>query len=302
MRPKICIGSAQFGMKYGITNKIGATSLQEVQKIIEICELNNIEYIDTAISYGNSEKKLGDCIRNNSKFKLITKISTQDVAKNGMFSKEKAEKALDVSFKRLKICQLEGLLIHTPDTLETGVGKSLLEWIREKKREGKVNNVGISIYEKRELDSINTKNIDIVQAPLSIFDQRILLNKGIDWLHDNKIKIFARSIFMQGILLSKNPSEYALSEELTAHHQRWKDYLNEKNLAQLEECINFVSSIKKLEAIIVGIENASQLRQIIQIRKKRFKDHITKDYLKWDWSKINDVDPRKWQTNKEKHS
>ena len=35
---KICIGTAQFGSKYGITNKIGKTKKIEVRKILNLAK------------------------------------------------------------------------------------------------------------------------------------------------------------------------------------------------------------------------------------------------------------------------
>ncbi|WP_084218351.1 aldo/keto reductase [Synechococcus sp. CC9616] len=300
MKTKFCIGTAQFGMKYGITNKKGRTRIGEMRKIINLCENYGIKYIDTAMNYGSSEKNLGKCIKNNSKFKIITKIAIEDVTQNGIFSTTKAERALQGSFKKLRVCKLEGLLVHTPSILGTNEGECLLNWMKEKKEDGQIDNIGISIYEKNEISEVKIKNIDIVQLPISVFDQRIIRNGGIKWLKDNGVKIFARSIFMQGILLSKNLTGYKLSKEMIKHHQRWKASLKEKNLTQLEECINFVSSIESLEAITIGVESAEHLIQILQIEKRRIKECSTSDYLGWNWAKIEDIDPRKWRTNKEK--
>ena len=38
--PKLSIGTAQFGMKYGITNKNGAITEKEVHEILELCDIS----------------------------------------------------------------------------------------------------------------------------------------------------------------------------------------------------------------------------------------------------------------------
>ena len=302
MKSKICIGTAQFGMEYGITNNKGATSTEEISKIIRTCEKESVRYIDTAMNYGSSEKKLGECIKDKELFKLITKISGEECLDNGRFSTVKADKALRDSLARLKVLKLEGLLVHDPEVLNTHAGREILEWMMQKKMDGRICNIGISIYEKEDITENIINYIDMVQVPVSVFDQRIIRNGGIDWMFDHGIKIFARSIFLQGILLTKSISGYKLSNDLKKHHERWVKDLERKKRSQLQECVNFVASIEKIEALTIGIENNDQLSQIIQVAENVNEDYETKDTLEWGYTKINDIDPRRWRTNKEKSS
>ena len=57
---KLSLGTAQFGLNYGISNKKGLIKKNEVTKILDYCIKNNIRNIDTAKSYGNAEKILGN--------------------------------------------------------------------------------------------------------------------------------------------------------------------------------------------------------------------------------------------------
>ena len=58
-------------MRYGLLNK-SAVSQSEIKKILQLSINKNIKTIDTAISYGSSELKLGEA--NVSKFKIISKL------------------------------------------------------------------------------------------------------------------------------------------------------------------------------------------------------------------------------------
>ena len=57
---KLSLGSAQWGLNYGISNKNGITSKNEVKKILNFAYKNKINLIDTASSYGNAEKIIGE--------------------------------------------------------------------------------------------------------------------------------------------------------------------------------------------------------------------------------------------------
>ena len=58
LKKKLCIGTAQFGTDYGITNLVGRIQIEEVEDILELIRKNDINLIDTARSYGDSEKLL----------------------------------------------------------------------------------------------------------------------------------------------------------------------------------------------------------------------------------------------------
>ena len=63
---KLALGTAQFGMDYGLSNKEGQTHKNEVFEILKYASKNKISLLDTAPSYGNSESILGDINLNRS--------------------------------------------------------------------------------------------------------------------------------------------------------------------------------------------------------------------------------------------
>ncbi len=76
MKTKLCLGTAQFGINYGITNQIGRPNDNQIDLIIESALNNNIFYFDTANAYGNSEIILGNKLINNQDIKFITKFNS----------------------------------------------------------------------------------------------------------------------------------------------------------------------------------------------------------------------------------
>ena len=94
-----CIGTAQFGSKYGIANKKGKTKKNEIKKILNLCKKNNIYSIDTSKEYKNVERILGSL--NIKDFKIINKIK---FGKNELENFEKSiENKIKSSLINLKI-------------------------------------------------------------------------------------------------------------------------------------------------------------------------------------------------------
>ena len=116
--PKICLGTAQFGLDYGITNQTGKVEIEEIIKIIEIAQKENISLIDTAQGYGDCEYILGKCIKKPNNFKIVSKLPSQN---KNFFTKEDQiqwENNLNYSLNKLKVNQLEALLLHNSNDLK----------------------------------------------------------------------------------------------------------------------------------------------------------------------------------------
>ena len=75
---KLCIGTAQFGMDYGISNELGIVDNAEINRILNYSQKHNIRNIDTSSNYGLSEKNLGSFFANNIegyKWNITTKVN-----------------------------------------------------------------------------------------------------------------------------------------------------------------------------------------------------------------------------------
>ena len=62
----ISIGTAQLGMKYGVASNHSKMKIEDFSKILDHSKKKNIKYIDTAMTYGDSEKIIGDLLKKKS--------------------------------------------------------------------------------------------------------------------------------------------------------------------------------------------------------------------------------------------
>lgn len=256
---KITIGSAQFGLPYGISNVTGQATLNEVEKILNLARKRNVDMIDTAITYGDSEAALGLVGVND--FKVITKLPMLPDYITDFTGW--VEKQVEGSLFRLKKSSIHGLLVKT-EFLQSSNGEKLGLALDKMKMSGVVEKIGVSIYQPAVLDKImNNTPIDIVQTPLNVVDTSIMSSKWLDKLNNSGVEVHARSIFMQGLLLMdrKNiPRKFNRWSSLWDH---WHEKLLTYELDALTQCVSFVNSISKIDRIIVGMESVSQLQQIL---------------------------------------
>jgi aryl-alcohol dehydrogenase-like predicted oxidoreductase len=265
---KLSIGSAQFGFRYGICNKIGIVKKQEVKKIINYCKIKKINSIDTAQGYGNSHKILGSF--NLNKFQITTKISNIKKKKiNDLESFVNLE--VDKILKELNKKKVYALLIHDVSQLKGKFGKNLYKALENLKKKKKFNKLGISVYTKKELDFIlKNYNIDIVNLPISVANQEFCKKNYLLKLKKKNIEIHVRSIFLQGLLLS-NYRYLPRRFKNNKFFLEWFNWLKINNYNSLEASLGFIKDIKYIKKIIIGVDSYYQLKMIVKAYNKSIK-------------------------------
>ena len=280
----LTIGTAQFGFKYGL-DKIKIND-KEILKIKKIISKNKIKYWDTAINYGRSEKILGNL---KIEKKIITKIT---LPKKKVKNLEKwFENTLRKSLKRLKVKSLYGLLIHnTSDILFDN--KKFLNLILEYKKKKLVSKIGISVYETQEIEKVlKFWKPDIIQIPVNIFDQRFIKNNFLKTLKKKKIEIYARSCFLQGILLKDTLCMG--NDKSKKIFKKFLAWCKKNKIDQLTTCLHFIKKIKDINSLVVGFDNALQLKEIISA----FNTKLIIVPNKFSNNEKKLIDPRKWSYN-----
>jgi len=256
----LALGTVQLGLPYGINNQVGVPGSEEIAKIFEVARLAGITVIDTAISYGDAERKIG--IYSGGGFDIISKLPP--FPGNG-YSREWLQEMVESSLANLKTNQLYGLLLHQPAQLLSNDGEKLFHDLQKLKNDGKITKIGISIYDPSELEIITEKfNLDIVQAPLNILDRRLIESGWLQKLSDAGIEVHTRSVFLQGLLLMdrvKTYPKFSKWEDILSKYDNW---LNENRLDPIEACLRFALSVNGISKVIVGIDNAAHLKEIIR--------------------------------------
>lgn len=282
----IAIGTAQLGQKYGITNKAGQIDLSEGKQILQFASESGVDTLDTAISYGDSESKLGKI--GVKDWDVISKIPSIPY-EVGDIQGWMIDNVL-ASLQRLDIKKYKCLLLHSPRQLTGIQGEKIYKTLTTIKKNGLCDQIGISIYHPGELE-IYFKNyrFDLIQAPFSIFDRRISNSGWLEKLYREDVEIHVRSIFLQGLLLLK-PT--ALPQQFRKWHylwDKWEAWLLENKLTSLEACLRFVSSFPEINKIIIGIDSIKQLKEILLIENNKL---IVPDSLSCE--DIDLIDPSRW--------
>jgi aryl-alcohol dehydrogenase-like predicted oxidoreductase len=120
---------------------------------------------------------------------------------------------------------------------------------------------------------ISLVDIDIVQLPLNIFDQRFV--PMLAELKKKNIEIHTRSTFLQGLLFMD-------ANSLNPYFEDIKQILAKLPENRLETALNFVNGIKEVDKIVVGVTKKEELQQIVKAIQTKvepvdFDEFIIKD-------------------------
>ncbi len=288
---KISLGTAAFGMRYGILNYKNGMESKEISRILELSQDAGIEKIDTAFNYKNTHKLLGCCLPKNHRFKITTKVSFVSYTENELLLLEKKIFSL---IKSLRIDFLEAILLHQTNDIKN---KNVLNWLIKLKQKGVTKKIGVSSYINELSKEICIEDLDQIQVPISCVDNRFLNNSINQMSYLNHFNyISARSIFLQGLLICEreNLPKFINSNDLK-EIKKWQNKLKDFDIAPQVYCISYLMNYKEISEIIVGISSIQDIKELIKNKDKyklnlinNIEPPILSDKL---------LDPRLWPKN-----
>lgn len=255
---RIVLGGAQLGLPYGILNGGETLSREEVARILDTAVDHGIDSIDTAIAYGHSESIIGEISQN--RFNIISKLPPLPVDISNV--SEWVYSQVQGSLSRLKCTSLDALLLHRPQDLTGAQGVELYAAIESLMAEKMIHRFGVSIYSPDDLEGIiDTFEIHVVQAPLNVFDRRIL---GVtDQLSALNIEVHVRSVFLQGVLIASPQDRPHRFEPWSEHFALFDEWVRSSEVSAMACCMGFALQQPGIAKLVIGTTSAESLDEIM---------------------------------------
>jgi aryl-alcohol dehydrogenase-like predicted oxidoreductase len=257
---RLALGTAQFGLAYGVANAEGQISKSRAIEILDYCQSIGLDTLDTAIAYGESEQALGSI--GVASFNVITKLPAIPESVADIEDWIMAE--VQASLSRLGISKLYGLMLHRPEQMLGPFGLELMAALQLLKKSGIVQKIGISVYSPEEFAALfSNYDFDIIQCPFSLIDRRIVSSGWLERLKEIGVEVHVRSSFLQGLLLmprNKIPEQFRAWDSLW---DNWHDWLLKQSVSAVDACIAYVLSHRDIDRVVVGVDSKHQLEQIV---------------------------------------
>lgn len=257
---KLAIGTAQFGLRYGVANTGGQVCLDEASRILQLARERGLDTLDTASAYGNSEDVLGEI--GVVDWRVISKIPAlpADVPDVYGWVLSQVQNSLD----RTKLKLLDAVMLHKPSDMLGSNQRGYLSAFETIKAKGFAKAVGYSVYSPEELPEFcEILWPDIVQVPFNVFDRRIKQSGWLDRLNQQGTRVHVRSVFLQGLLLMPEharPSWFSRWNQLLS---RWDQLCVDSGASPAAVALNFALDEPGIERVVVGVESTKQLAQLL---------------------------------------
>jgi len=268
---KITLGTANFTQPYGVLSAGLPVSEGDVYSICVEAERKGIKFLDTAMGYGDiASVTPKDTLK---QFQIITKFSVL-----GDYN------ILESALRKYKTY---GILIHDPYHIKSTNRNNLKDWLENLKEKDLVQKIGVSVYDTNDLDAfISIIMPDIIQIPLNPFNQTFNNENFKRFVKKNKIEIYARSLFLQGVLLADT-----LPNVLEPLRPFWLDFQEKtKNFpSKLHALLNWAFSFEWITSWVLGVSSLKDFNEIIEAIPSHMDTSLS-------FAPVNHplVDPREW--------
>jgi aryl-alcohol dehydrogenase-like predicted oxidoreductase len=282
---KLTIGTAQFGMPYGIANQDGQVRGDEIINILDLAWENGIDTLDTAKAYGHSEETIGNYLkkRPENSWNIITKLSD---------SEKNISDQIQNSTKKLTILPAI-VLAHSAELfMDANFQKELVE----AKDRQIITKAGVSLYCEDEINRVMQSAIkpDVIQLPLNILDTRLYRWEIVTELHDKDIEIHVRSAFLQGLFYLSDSDLDNRFYDVVPYLEKLKSIAKENKLTLAELSLLWLVSLEEVSKVIIGVDNSDQLKMHLATVNKNVNLAVFKEALSIHYENENILNPSLW--------
>ena len=259
---RLMIGTAQFGLDYGVANHSGVPGFMEICAMLEEAASAGINCLDTAAGYGSSEEVIGRALAETGLkdfFFVVTKVGDKIPARLSLTEARKSIcESVENSLRRLQADSLPLVMLHRDGN------PAHLEALMSCHERGLIERCGVSLMHPDNAQHfLSDPALDAIQVPASVIDNRF--REIISTAHARRVLTFSRSTYLQGLLLMDDDSTPAHLRPITPDREFFCRMARELSLSLPALLLQAMLSRSELDSLVVGIETRKQLQENIAI-------------------------------------
>lgn len=257
----MALGTAQWGLRYGIANRTGVPSDGQLRAMISRAKEAGVTTLDTARAYGFSEQAIGQIVGDDPAFEVVTKLSPDITCASGSAKAacQAARESLRCSHSALGRERLDVLLLHRAEQ-RLAHGGAIWELLLSEKKSGRIGRLGISAACPDEaLAALQDSGVEAIQVAASLLDQRLVRRGFFQLAHERKCHIFVRSVFLQGAALLPIAEIPSGLDDLRRPLEAVDRWCSQNGVQRSAALMAFIRSIPNVTAVF-GCETPEQLQ------------------------------------------
>lgn len=252
---KLALGTAQFGLDYGVSNKRGLVPQAEVFEILKLASFSGVDTLDTAQAYGASEAVIGGFIKASpQRFKVVTKLKDVPAAQTAA--------GLHGSLERTGAGRFYGVLLHSYDDFRAD--PAAYAALLQARDAGLTEKTGFSLYHPEQAERLLSEKADfsLVQVPYSLLDRRFA--RVFPALKQAGVEIHVRSVFLQGLLLMAPAALPDSLKRAAPKVEAIRAYAAANGWAPAAVCAGFALAEPLVDKVVIGVDGLGALKENLE--------------------------------------
>lgn len=283
---KLGLGSAQLVLDNDQVSSRGRTPKAEAKEILEIAARARLAVFDVAGRSGHAEATLGEILPRPTPFRVTVSTVRPDRGPDHV------EAELIATLRRLGLAQADAAIVPSASDLFGTHGLALWNRLQDLRERGLVRQIGFAVYASDDPAGMARRfRPDIVQAPASLLDQRLLVNGALAEMAAMGVEVHLRSIFLNGLLFLPPDRVPAQLKGAAGRISRARRLIAEGRSDPLQAALGFALSRPEASAVLVGVTSAAELSAVIAAAASPPPE------LDWDDMALDDptaLDGRRW--------
>ena len=282
---KLGLGSGQFGLDQQAGAR-GRPRDVEARDILSIAARSGMGFMEVGRHAPSAEITLGQIMPKPHPFKLTVTTVRPDRGP------DLAEAEIRAQLARLGVASVDAILAPSATDLFSAHGPELWDRLRKLRDEGLCKKIGVSVYASDDPIGLARRfKPDVIQAPASLLDQRLLIDGTLAELAGMGIEVHLRSIFLNGLLFLPPDRAPHHLQAAASRISRARRLIAEGRSDPLQAALGFALSRPEASAVLVGVASAAEMSAVVAAAMSPPPD------LDWDEMALDDpdaLDPRAW--------
>ena len=279
---KLGLGSGQFSLDQPMGAR-GRPRDAEARDILSIAARAGVSVMEVGRHSSAVELTLGQLIPKPNPFRLT--VTTVRPDRGADF----AEAEVRAQIARLGVGQVDAIFAPSATDMLSPAGPQLWDRLKQLKDEGLCRKVGVSVYASDDPVGLARRfKPDVVQAPCSLLDQRLLIDGSLGELAGMGVEVRLRSIFLNGVLFLPPDRAPSHLKAAAGRISRARRLIAEGKSDPLQAALGFALTRPEASAVLVGVTSASEMSAVVAAAMSPPPD------LDWDEMALDDPDALAW--------
>jgi aryl-alcohol dehydrogenase-like predicted oxidoreductase len=280
---KLGLGASQFPSGASVR---GRPPEAEVREMLLTAGRAGLGFLDAGQAQAAAEQMLGAQMPRPAPFHILIR------SVRGDRGPDLVEAEVRATLVRLGLTKARAVVVQSASDLFAPPGLALWHRLKSLRDEGLFDQVGVSVYASDEPAGLARRfKPDLVQAPASLLDQRLLLDGSLMAVREMGIEVHLRSIFLNGLLFLPPDRVPAQLKGAAGRLSRARRMIAEGRSDPLQAALGFALSRAEASSVLVSVTSAAEMQAIIAAALSPPPD------LDWDDMALDDpavLDPDRW--------